>query len=171
MVESVIHRLFGQLNDVPKEAIIAERHAERIAECQLSLATAKASFQACTAEVLEYESEVIKVIRGESKLNPDLLNKLYEEAKARSAESERTVRAMEEKIRDGERIKKSLSERFDAMKNWADMYDGCDKEAKKMILSCIMKTVRVKRGYEIEIDLAVDCKQLGVAHPGALQSD
>jgi len=40
-----------------------------------------------------------------------------------------------------------------------------------MILSRIMKSVRVKRDYEVEIDLTVDCEQLGVAHPGALQAD
>jgi DNA invertase Pin-like site-specific DNA recombinase len=171
MVESVVHSLFEQLNDIPKDAIIAERYAERIAECQLSLTAAKASFQARTAEVLEYEAEVLKVIRGESKLNSELLNKLYEEAKERATGSEQIVRTLEKSIKDGEQMRESLSERFDSMKNWADMYDGCDKEAKKMILSRIMKAVRVKRGYEIEIDLSVDYEQLGVAHPGALRPD
>ena len=51
------------------------------------------------------------------------------------------------------------------------MYEDCDMETKKMILSRIMKSVRVKRDYEVEIDLTVDCEQLGVAHPGALQAD
>jgi hypothetical protein len=114
---------------------------------------------------LEYEAEVLKVIRGESRLNPDLLNKLYEEAKARAAESEQAALALEEKIRDGERMKESLAGHFDAMKTWADIYDGCDMESKKMILSRIMKGVRVKRDYEIEIDLAVDCEQLGITLP------
>jgi chromosome segregation ATPase len=171
MVESVARNLFEQLSDVPKDAIIAERYAERIAEHQLSLTAAKASFRARTAEVLEYEAEVLKVIRGESKLNPDLLNKLYEEAKARAAESEQTVRSLEEKIRDGEQMKESLSERFDTMKSWADMYDGCNKETKKMILSRMMSAVRVKRDYEVEIDLAVDCEQLGITRPEVFQTD
>jgi hypothetical protein len=40
-----------------------------------------------------------------------------------------------------------------------------------MILSCIMKAIRVKRGYEIEIDLAVDCKQLGSITSGCIATE
>lgn len=65
-------------------------------------------------------------------------------------------------------MKDSLSQQFDNLRTWADMYDECDMETKKMILARIMKSVRVRRGYEIEIDLMIDCQQLGVAHPRAL---
>jgi len=39
---------------------------------------------------MQYESEVIKVIRGESKLTPDLLNKLYN---ARIVQRHKTYRS------------------------------------------------------------------------------
>jgi len=42
------------------------------------------------------------------------------------------------------------------------MYDVCDMETKKMILSRIFSSVRVSRDYDIEIDLTVDCEQLGI---------
>jgi len=171
IIDEVVHSLFEQLNDVPKDAVIAARYASQKAEYQMLLTTARAALRVHTAEVLEYEAEVIKVIRGDSKLNPDLLNKLYEDAKAKSAESEQTVKMLERKIQDGEQMRDSLSQQFDTMRTWADMYDDCDMETKKMILSRIMKSVKVKRDYEVEIDLTVDCEQLGVAHPGALQAD
>ena len=43
----------------------------------------------------------------------------------------------------------------------ADMYGECDMATKKMILSRIMKSVKVKRDYEIEIDFAIDFEQVG----------
>ena len=111
---------------------------------------------------MEYEGEVLKVIRGESKLTPDLLNKLYEDAKAKAADAgDKNVKRLEMQIQAGEKMKESLSRQYDDIRTWADMYDGCDMETKKMILSRIMKAVRVKRDYEIEIDLTVDCEQLG----------
>ena len=51
---------------------------------------------------------------------------------------------------------------YDNMLTWADIYDGIDMEAKKMILSRIKKNVRVRRDYEIEIDLTLGCEQLGI---------
>jgi len=44
----------------------------------------------------------------------------------------------------------------------SDIFDECDIETKKMILSRIMKSVRVNRDYEIEIDFTVDCEQFGL---------
>ena len=50
------------------------------------------------------------------------------------------------------------------------MYDTCDMETKKMILSRIFSAVRVRRDYEVEIDLTATCEQLGIAL-GELGSD
>lgn len=162
MMDEVIHRLFERLNDLPKETIVAERYSEQIAEVKLQLAKAKATYQAHSAEVMEYEAEVIKIIRGESKLNSELLNKLHEESKQKAAESEQAVLALTEELANSEQMKAALSKHFDSIKSWADMYDECGMDTKKMILSHIMKAVRVSSGYEIEIDLAVDIEQLGL---------
>lgn len=37
IVDAVVHNLFEQLNDVPKDAVIAERYANKVAEYQCSL--------------------------------------------------------------------------------------------------------------------------------------
>jgi len=42
------------------------------------------------------------------------------------------------------------------------MYDTCDMETKKMILSQIFNAVQVRRDYEVEIDLTATCEQLGI---------
>jgi len=162
MIDEVVRRLFARLNGLPKEIIIEERYNEQIAEVKMQLTKAKATFQAHSAEVLEYEAEVLKIIRGESRLNADLLNKLYEEAKEKAAEAEKIVRALGDKLKDSEQMKASLSKHFDDIQSWSDMYDECGLETKKMILSHIMKAVRVSRDYEIEIDLTVDIEQLGL---------
>ena len=162
IMETIVRSLFQQLSDVPKNAVIAEQYASRIAECQIQLTAAKAALQAHTSEVMEYESEVLKIIRGESKINPDLLNKLHDEAKIKASESEFAVSRLELQIKDGEQMKDTLSHQFDNLRTWADMYDGCDMETKKMIMSHIMRTIRVRRGYEIEIDFTVAFEQLGI---------
>jgi hypothetical protein len=77
-------------------------------------------------------------------------------------QSGQTVRQIEGRLNDSEQMKTALCKQFDNIKSWSDMYDGCGMETKKMILSHIMKSVRVSRDYEIEIDLTVDCEQLGI---------
>ena len=55
----------------------------------------------------------------------------------------------------------SLSEQFEEMRTWADIYHDIDLETKKMILSRIMKHVKVSLDYEIEIEFTVDFEQIG----------
>jgi hypothetical protein len=43
----------------------------------------------------EYEAEILKVIRGESKIGAEILNKLHYEAKEKAGESERRIREAE----------------------------------------------------------------------------
>jgi len=163
IIDSIVQGLFRQLSDVPKDDILEKRYAVQLEECKLQLKSALAAHQANAAEVFQYESEVIKIIRGESKLNPDLLNKLHEEAKAKAVESDLEVKSLEEKIKDCEEKRGSLSSQYDSMRSWADLYGDCDMDMKKMILSRIMSSVKVSRDYEIEIDLTVDCEDLGIS--------
>lgn len=171
IMDQVIHRLFERLNDLPKEHIIEERYTEQISEIKMQLTKARAMFQAHSAEVMEYEAEVLKIIRGESKLNSDLLNKLYEEARKKAEESAQTVSELNETLKNSEQMKVALSKQFDNIKSWSDMYDECGMETKKMILSYIMKSVRVSRDYEIEIDLTVDIEQLGLLSEETITAD
>jgi len=157
MIDTIVQGLFQQLNDFPKDDILEKRYAVQLKEYKLLLKTALATNEVNVAEVMQYESEVIKVIRGESKLNSDLLNKLYEEAKTKTIESDSKVKSLEKNIKDCEEKSGSLAIQYDSMCTWADLYGDCDMETKKMILSRIMSSVKVSRNYEIEIDLTVDC--------------
>ena len=168
IIDAIVHTLFEKLDDVPKEAVIAERYANQIAEYHMQLIQAKASLQSASAEVAEYEAEVIKVIRGESKLSHELLNKLHEEAKERANTAAQAVEALEVKIQGEEQMKLALSQQYEDMHSWADMYDQCDIATKKMILSRIMSCVKVRRNYRVEIDLSIDCEQLGITATDAL---
>jgi len=56
-------------------------------------------------------------------------------------------------------------------KPWSDMYDECNMETKKMILSHIMKAVPGKRDYEIEIGLTVDIEPLGLVSDEPITAD
>jgi DNA invertase Pin-like site-specific DNA recombinase len=163
IIDAIVRGLFRQLSDVPKDDILEKRYAVQMEESKLQLKTALATHQANSTEVLQYESEVLKIIRCESKLNPELLNKLYEEAKEKAIESDLKVKALEKKIEDCEKKRGSLANQYDSMRSWADLYGDCDMETKKMILSRIMSSIKVSRDYELEIDLTVDCDELGIS--------
>jgi DNA invertase Pin-like site-specific DNA recombinase len=161
IIETIVHGLFGQITDTPKDALITGQYDIAMAEYQSRLSVAQISLRSQIAEVAEYETEVIKIIRGESKLDPDLLNKLYSEAKEKAVQTEDTVRQLKDKINESKELMDSFSQQYEQIVSWADMFDGCDMETKKMILARIMSTVKVSRDYEIEITFTVGFEQFG----------
>ena len=165
IIDSLVHQLFEQLTDVPREELVAKKYADQLAAYRISLLSAKETHQINVSEVQTFESEVLKVIRGESSINPDLLNKLHAEAKAKAEESARQVQEIEDKIKNDEETRISLSKQFERMTSWADIYDDCDIVTKKMIISHLMSAIRVSRDYEIEVDLTVEAENFGgIAH-------
>ena len=166
IIEAVIHELFKGLSDVPKDAIISKQFVDKTMEYKEQFSIAKKTLLFHASEVMEYEAEVLKIIRGESTLDSELLNKLYKEARIKAVEADMEVKTLEAKIKDGEAIRESLSHKINIIKTWADIYDECEMDAKKMILSRIMSAVKVRRDYEIEIDFTVDYEQFtGVKSP------
>ena len=161
-VDTVVRNLFARFNDAPKDALIAECNVAQAVEIQLQLITARANLQAHATEMSEYETEVLKVIRGESRLTADLLNKLYEQAKANYAIAEQEVCRCERTLQASEERLAALAQQFDAMQSWSMLYEQCNMATKKMIMSNLIRSIRVKRNYETEIVLAIGCKQLGL---------
>jgi hypothetical protein len=86
------------------------------------------------------------------------------EAMVGSAEkqAERIVADAEKDVADGESVLKSLSDSFDELISWAELYDEASFEKKKMIVNCLIKRVEVCRGYKLKIEFNIDFEQFMV---------
>ena len=107
-------------------------------------------------ELSDYEAETINVIRGKSRLNVDLLNSLVAKCKEEIAELSQEV---ETQKADMERQMESAAQEqaeFEKLESWADLYDNCTFEAKKMIVNQLIRRVDVYRGYQINISFNFD---------------
>ena len=111
-------------------------------------------------EYQDLRAETIKVVQGTSRLNVDLLNSLVEEPSDQIKQLEQQIQAttteLEETLRDASQV---LQE-YDQLIGWAEMYDNCTFEAKKMIVAQFVKAVRVRRDYEIDIEFNVSFEEV-----------
>jgi len=65
-----------------------------------------------------------------------------------TAELEETVQSASQVLRE-----------YDQLIGWAEMYDNCTFEAKKMIVAQFVKEVHVRRDYEIDIEFNVSFEE------------
>ena len=110
-------------------------------------------------EYQDLRAETIKVIQGTSRLNVDLLNSLVaetsEQIKQLSWQIQTAAAELEETVQSASQVLRE----YDQLMGWAEMYDNCTFEAKKMIVAQFVKAVHVRRDYEIDIEFNVSFEE------------
>lgn len=122
-------------------------------------------------ELADYQAETIKVIRGESNLNSDLLNELVGKAKAEIAELQAVVKDAKTELDERMNSVSEEQQEFDKLTTWADLYDNCTFAAKKMIVSQFIKAVHVYRDYTLKVVFNVSFDEFKSFADGDKNSD
>lgn len=159
MVDQIVRAQLERIRTAPNNEIICEQHQKA-----LDLATARvkmAKTQLCEKqkEIADYEAETIRVIRGESKLSGELLSTLIMKAK----EEEKQYAATYENAQAEFDILSASMDRetkeYQCLTSWAEAYDSCSFETKKMFISQFIKSVHVFRDYNLEIEFNVSFEE------------
>ena len=110
-------------------------------------------------EYQDLRSETIKVIQGTSRLNADLLNSLVDETTEQIKQLAQQIQSTTEKLEETLQSANQILREYDQLIGWAEMYDNCTFEAKKMIVAQFVKEVHVRRDYEIDIEFNVSFEE------------
>ena len=155
IVEKAIRIKFAQITAAKESEILAEQHKREIELARIKFEQAKDQLVEKEKELADYKSETLKVIRGQSALSIDLLNSLISEAENIILQFKDAVSTAEKEYTALSESAEKLRKEYDRLLSWADLYDSCSFEAKKMIVSQLIKAVRVGRDYNIEIDFNI----------------
>ena len=175
IVEQIVRYQLSRISAASGAEIVAKQNEKAIelAKAKCNVATAQLADK--QKELADYQAETIKVIRGESRLDIDLLNDLVSKAKQEIQTLTATVDAA--KLELEQHLASSDLERqeYEKIKDWADLYDTCTFAAKKMIISQFIKSVYVYRDYTLEIEfnvsfedfrtMATECQEQGYNKP------
>ena len=127
-----------------------------------SLVSGKVDYSKEFENLTILKSEVIKAIKGESSFSADTLSELIVESEKECSRLFDLVSDAEKDVADGESVLKTLSDSFDELISWAELYDEASFEKKKMIVNCLIKRVEVSRGYNLKVEFNIDFQQFMV---------
>ena len=68
---------------------------------------------------------------------------------------------IESEIKDSKKILDTFYRQYEKLTTWEGLYDNSDLDAKKMIVGQIIQAVKVRSGYELEIDMNITFEQFG----------
>ena len=155
LVEQTVKMLFERIKAMPREDLVQTQHETQIQVARLVLEQSTEKLNTKNKELELYKSEVKNAIAGTSSFGMDLLNELIAETKEQISVLETAIENAKAEINGYEQLSEIVSSRYDDVLSWADLFDGCSMEAKKMIVSQLIKQVRIGRDYDLQIDLNI----------------
>lgn len=159
IVEKVIRMKFAEIAAAPESEILNHQHKKEIELARIKLDQANAHLAEKQKDLSDYKAETLKVIRGQSSLSVELLNALVKETETMIALAQTRIDAAQAEYESLLASAENLRQEYDRLLTWADLFDTCSFEAKKMIVAQFLKAVRVSRDYNIEIDFNVSFEE------------
>ena len=108
------------------------------------------------------KTELLKQPMGKSYFSAETLSELITESEKECSRLFDLCTDAEKDVADGESVLKTLSDSFDELISWAELYDEASFEKKKMIVNCLIKRVEVSRGYNLKVEFNIDFQQFMV---------
>jgi len=155
IMDRVIRYQLGKIKAASAENIIAEGHERAIELARARYNIVSRQIDEKQRELSDYEAETIKVIRGQSRLNIELLNDLVTKAKAEVTELAKSLDDAKAKLDKCVAGAEAQKQEYAQLESWADIYANCTFAAQKMIVSQFVKSVYVYKDYTLEVEFNV----------------
>lgn len=162
IVDRVIRMQFEHIKNAPAQALVREQQARDVELAAAKLKLAQDNHRNKMREYEALKAEGIKVAQGISRFNVDFLNSLVTETQAALKAAETAVEEAQQSLEHCIASTQSIQAEYSQIVSWAEMYDNCSFEAKKMIVAQFVKGVYVHKDYEIEIEFNVSFEDFKV---------
>ena len=159
IIDKLVRRIFERMKAIPKSDIVNLRYQEKMEERKCLLQSVRADYTKAAHELDMLKVEVIKALRGESSFPKDLLGTMVTEAETKCRELQESMEAAQTAYDEGKTVLASLNAQYDEIISWSELYDTASIEAKKMIVSSLIRRVDVYRGYKLHIEFTIDFEQ------------
>lgn len=105
------------------------------------------------------KDEMIRVIRGKSSIDRDMIQQLLDENQAAIQAAQDALTAAQNKLEEIEQENKKAENDCSNLFTWASTYQNASFQQRQTILNQFIKEVRVGRDYDIEIILNVPLEE------------
>lgn len=159
IVNNIIKNIFDNARGVPKEDAINSKYTREMKRRHLRLSLLKYKYRKEIDNLDHLKSEVVKSIKGESSFSPDTLSELITKSEEECNRLSELCERAEMDANSMETLLKEISDNYDELISWAELYDDDSMEKKKMVVDHMIKRIDVFREYKVKVTLNVNFQQ------------
>lgn len=159
IIDKMIREIFRKMKGISKNDLIQARYAKELNLRKSHMATVKVELSKATETLNVLRAEIVRSIQGESAFSQDTLAGLIRDSEAKCSELRNQYEEAEAAVLSEEQLLNQLTDQYEELISWADLYDHATFEAKKMIVNCMIRRVEVFRDYKLNVEFNFDLNQ------------
>ena len=170
-VDEILRLKFSEIKAASRAEVLKQQNDRDCKAAQHRLEQAEKKLRQHERDKKDFQDEVLKVIRGESKLNMDFLSSAIEQTERELEEAQLAAESARQQLADIEKLAQQRKDELNEIITWADVYGGATLERKKMIVSQLIKKVTVGRGYQVSVEFNITFDELQRAISGEYREE
>lgn len=155
MVEQIMLYQLGKIQASDGRMMVKQAHEQHIKQAKAVCRRCKKDLETSQKELADYQSEILRIIRGDSSFTQDMLAPMISKAQAEVDRLTDEYQKAEAEVKRCEETAEQEMREYKQLQTWADLYRTCTFEAKKMIVSQFIKSIYVYSDYRLEIEFNV----------------
>lgn len=154
----IMRRYFRIFNDHVRQVWDEQFRLQMKKKQSTALRDAKTKLARLSDQHAKLKDEIMKALMGESDFDKGTLQGMLNDKQLEIDAAEAQVRECEADDSQIDARVQKLTEQFQNISDWAEVFDRADDDGKRMILSRMIERIAISRGYHISIQfyIAVD---------------
>ena len=159
MVLEVVKNYLKQITTTPKDKALELRYKNEMKQKKQQIKKLDDEKLRLEKRLQELSVEISKSLTGESIFTVDVLSMSVNNVKEELENVEKRLTDSKEELNEKNEIFNKLDYFYEQFVDWADEFDHVSLEKKKMIICQLIKSIKIRKGYEIDIEFNISYQQ------------
>lgn len=159
MVAEIVKHYLARVKQTPKDKALELRYKNELQQKKLQRKKLEDEKFRLEKRLREASMEIGKSLTGESVFSTDVLSMSINAIKEDLTRIEKQIETCETELEAKDGVLRKLDFYYDQFVNWADEFENASLEQKKMIICQLIKSVTVRKGYELDIEFNISYQQ------------
>lgn len=156
---SVIRDMFHRIKGAPEEEVLQKNFKKEMTSCKAKQTKINMELKKHKNQLEKLEDEIAKTLTGESMYSPEQLTKAIKLVEEKISEANLQIEQLSNEMEGKKSSMEMIKPAYERFTNWADEFDFCSMERKKMIISQLVSRIELGKGYKINVELNMDYEQ------------
>ena len=159
VVCELIHKMFENIKESPDEDSVQQRINKEMSSNKAKRTKLNLELTKNGKQLEKLQDEIALTLTGDSVYTSEQLSSAIKTVENRIVSLKYQIEQLQNEAKDKKASLERIRPMFEKFVSWAQEFDDCTLEQKKMIISRLVRRIEIFKDYEINVELNMDYKQ------------